>query len=96
MAEEVSACITSVGSDTRGDGIDAKPFIDDPATPEMHRVEDESQFVENHEEDSQFAENHYDDCQIGTPDIILAQVLLAEDSKANGDCSDDEPFYDSA
>ena len=61
----------------------------------MHKVEDESQLVENHEEDSQFAENHYDDCQIGTPEIILPQVLPAEDSKSNGDCSDVEPFYDS-
>lgn len=62
----------------------------------MHRIEDESQFAENHEEDSQFAENHDEYCQIGTPEIILPHVLPAEDSKANGDCSDDEPFYDSA
>ena len=55
-----------------------------------------SQLAENHEEDSQFAENHYDDCQIGTPEIIPPQVLLAEDSKANGDYSDVEPFYDYA
>ena len=62
----------------------------------MHKVEDESQLAENHEEDSQFAENHYDECQIGTPEIILPQVLPAEDSKANGCCSDVEPFFDSA
>ena len=50
----------------------------------------------NHEENSQFAENHDEYCQIGTPEIILPHVLPAEDTKANGDCSDDEPFYDSA
>ena len=70
MAEEVSTCISSVGSDARGDGIDAKPFIDDPATPEMHMIEDESQFAVNHEKDSQFAKNHDEYCQIGTPEII--------------------------
>ena len=62
----------------------------------MHKVEDESQLADNHEEDSQFVENHYEDCQIGTPEIIPPHVLPAEDAKANGDCSDDEPFYDSA
>ena len=49
MAEEVSAGITFVRSDARGDGID------DPAT-----------------------------------------CFTSRRSKANGDCSDDEPFYDSA
>ena len=78
------------------DGIDAKPFIDDPATPEMHRIEDESQFAMNHEEDSQFAENHDEYCQIVKPENIPKHVLPVEDTKANGDCSDDEPFYDSA
>ena len=95
-AEEVSAGITSVQSDARGDGIDAKPFINDPAIPEMHGIEEDSQFAVNHEEDSEFAENHDEYCQIGTPEIILPQFLPAEDSKANGDCSDVEPFYDSA
>ena len=70
MAKEVSTGITYVGSDARGEGINAKPFIDDPVTPEMHRIEEESQFAVNHEEDSQFAENHDEYCQIDTRDII--------------------------
>ena len=59
-------------------------------------MEDESQFAVNHEEDSQFAENHDEYCEIVKPENIPPHVLHVEDTKANGDCSDDELFYDSA
>ena len=49
------------------------------ASVEMHRVEDESQFAENHEEDS----------QIATPEIFVPHVLSAEESDAPGDGTDD-------